>query len=54
MNFEKLVYKLAGEETSLEVRSKGPFKVIVGNAKNANLIFNGIVVDLLESSNREK
>ena len=51
--FEKLVYKLAGEETSLEVRSKGPFKVIVGNAKNANLIFNGIVVDLLESSNRE-
>ena len=51
--FEKLVYKLAGEGTSLEVRSKGPFKVIVGNAKNANLIFNGIVVDLLESSNRE-
>ena len=51
--FEKLVYKLAGEETSLEVRSKGPFKVIVGNAKNANLIFNGIVIDLLESSNRE-
>ena len=51
--FEKLVYKLAGEETSLEVRSKGPFKVIVGNAKNANLILNGIVVDLLESSNRE-
>ena len=51
--FEKLVYKLAEEETSLEVRSKGPFKVIVGNAKNANLIFNGIVVDLIESSNRE-
>ena len=51
--FEKLVYKLAGEETSLEVRSKGPFKVIVGNAKNAKLIFNGIVIDLLESSNRE-
>ena len=51
--FEKLVYKLAGEETSLQIRSKGPFKVIVGNAKNANLIFNGIVVDLLESSNRE-
>ena len=51
--FEKLVYKLADEETSLEVRSKGPFKVIVGNAKNANLIFNGIVIDLLESSNRE-
>ena len=51
--FEKLVYKLAEEETSLEVRSKGPFKVIVGNAKNANLIFNGIVIDLLESSNRE-
>ena len=51
--FEKLVYKLAGEETSLEVRSKGPFKVIVGNAKNANLIFNGMVIDLLESSNRE-
>ena len=51
--FEKLVYKLAGEKTSLEVRSKGPFKVIVGNAKNANLIFNGIVIDLLESSNRE-
>ena len=51
--FEKLVYKLAGEETSLQIRSKGPFKVIVGNAKNANLIFNGIVIDLLESSNRE-
>jgi hypothetical protein len=51
--FEKLVYKLAGEKTSLEVRSKGPFKVIVGNAKNANLIFNGMVIDLLESSNRE-
>ena len=51
--FEKLVYKLAEEETSLEVRSKGPFKVIVGNAKNAKLIFNGIVVDLIESSNRE-
>ena len=51
--FEKLVYKLADEETFLEVRSKGPFKVIVGNAKNANLIFNGIVIDLLESSNRE-
>ena len=51
--FEKLVYKLAGEETSIEVRSKGPFKVIVGNAKNVNLIFNGIVIDLLESSNRE-
>ena len=51
--FEKLVYKLAGEKTSLEIRSKGPFKVIVGNAKNANLIFNGIVIDLLESSNRE-
>jgi cytoskeleton protein RodZ len=51
--FEKLVYKLAGEKTSLQIRSKGPFKVIVGNAKNANLIFNGIVIDLLESSNRE-
>ena len=51
--FEKLVYKLAGEDTSLQIRSKGPFKVIVGNAKNANLIFNGIVIDLLESSNRE-
>ncbi len=51
--FKKLVYKLAGEETSLQIRSKGPFKVIVGNAKNANLIFNGIVIDLLESSNRE-
>ena len=25
----------------------------MGNAKNANLIFNGIVIDLLESSNRE-
>jgi arsenate reductase-like glutaredoxin family protein len=50
---ETLVYKLAGEETSLEVSSKGPFKVVVGNAKHANLIFNGTVIDLLESSNRE-
>ena len=50
---ETLIYKLAGEETSLEVISKGPFKVVVGNAKHANLIFNGTVVDLLESSNRE-
>ena len=51
--YERLVFKLASEETSLEVRSKGPFKVLLGNAKHANLVFNGIVVDLLESSNRE-
>ena len=50
---ETLVYKLVGAETSLEVSSKGPFKVIVGNAKHASLMFNGSVVDLLESSNRE-
>jgi hypothetical protein len=50
---ETLVYKLVDAETSLEVSSKGPFKVIVGNARHASLIFNGSVVDLLESSNRE-
>jgi len=51
--FERLVYKLAKAGTSLEVNSKGPFKIIIGNANYATLRFNEVVIDLLESSNRE-
>jgi|TARA_B110000116_G_scaffold65329_1_gene56022 cytoskeletal protein RodZ len=50
---ERLVFKLAKAGTSLEVNSKGPFKIKIGNANYATLRFNGIVIDLLESSNRE-
>ena len=51
--FERLVYKLAKAGTSLEVNSKGPFKIIIGNANYATLRFNEVVINLLESSNRE-
>jgi hypothetical protein len=50
---ERLVFKLAKAGTSLEVNSKGPFKIKIGNANYATLRFNGVVIDLLESSNRE-
>ncbi len=50
---ERLVFKLAKAGTSLEVNSKGPFKIKIGNANYATLRFNGVVIDLLEPSNRE-
>ena len=50
---ERLVFKLAKAGSSLEINSKGPFKIKIGNANYATLRFNGVVIDLLESSNRE-
>ena len=50
---ERLVFKLAKAGSSLEINSKGPFKIKIGNANYATLRFNGVVINLLESSNRE-
>ena len=50
---ERLVFKLAKAGSSLEINSKGPFKIKIGNANYATLRFNGVFIDLLESSNRE-
>ena len=46
-----LEYKLAKAGNSIEIKGQGPFKIIIGDSRRAQLLFNNEQVDLLSTTN---
>ena len=46
-----LEYKLAKAGNSIEIKGEGPFKIIIGDSRIAQVLFNNEQVDLLSTTN---
>jgi cytoskeleton protein RodZ len=49
---KSIEYALLESGTSIEIKGEPPFRVLIGNVNNVELIFNGKVIDLMRSYNR--
>tara|TARA_B110001454_G_scaffold119982_1_gene111976 strand:+ start:564 stop:1394 length:831 start_codon:yes stop_codon:yes gene_type:complete len=49
---KSIEYALLESGTSIEIKGEPPFRVLIGNVNNVELIFNGKVIDLMRSYNK--
>lgn len=49
---KSIEYALLESGTSIEIEGEPPFRVLIGNVNNVELIFNGKVIDLMRSYNK--
>ena len=51
LRWKTLEADLKSEGNSIEIKGQGPFKIIIGDSRRAQLLFNNEQVDLLSTTN---